>query len=92
MAIPPSAPLLNISCNPKRLRPFLFHGLTPFVLIVSYSQECYPFFSVLLCHHLAIRTGKISSISHGDVQANIELTTIGGELMSIEMKCKRLVK
>ena len=32
------------------------NGFTPFTLIGFYAQECYPFFSNILCHHLATRT------------------------------------
>ncbi len=39
---------------------FLSHGLTPFFLVDSYTQECYPIFSVSMYHHLAIRTGDFS--------------------------------
>jgi hypothetical protein len=34
-------------------------GDTPFFLIDSYTQECYPIFSLRLCHYLVISTVKI---------------------------------
>jgi hypothetical protein len=31
-----------------------------------YTQECYPIFSVLLCHHLAIKAGQLRALSASD--------------------------